>query len=84
MENILLQVWICREVDGREGNIAKQTSTGTPVESKDAQLSDDVHRALWHSTFYFGRLTLDLQADFSEGMGFVTIISRVAWDIHNL
>ena len=65
-ENIFLQVCICWEVDGRKWYVAEQASTGTPIESNDPQLSNNVYRAFRYSTFYFGRLTLDLQTDFSE------------------
>lgn len=54
------------EVNGRKWNIAKQTRNSALIQSKNAQLADDVNSAFRNSSFNFGSFTLYLKPDFPE------------------
>lgn len=51
MENILFKVGICREIDGREWDVAKQAGTGPFIQTKHTQLAYDVGSTMFNCSF---------------------------------
>lgn len=55
------------EVNGGEGNIAKEASGGAFVKADKTQVANNPHRGAAGDTIdSFGNLSLDLQADFDD------------------
>lgn len=71
-KEILLQVGVCREVDGREGHITEQARRRALVQTDQAEVADDPDgRPLRRTLDALGHLALDLETDLDdfEGVG---------------
>ena len=64
MKNILLQVPVRCEIDGRERDVSQKASAGTSVQAKYTQLPNDMDGPFWYSSVDFGRLSLNLETYF--------------------
>jgi len=64
MKNILLQVPVRCEIDGRERDVSQKASAGTSVQAKYTQLPNDMDCPFWYSSVDFGRLSLNLETYF--------------------
>lgn len=71
-KQVLLEVRVRREVDGREGDVAQQARRRALVQAHQAEVAHDPHgRPLGRALDALGHLALDLEADLDdlEGVG---------------